>query len=203
MAWVLRNSRATLGSRLVLLSLADYADENGGSIWPSVATISRDTLLSERQVQYALRTLEQLGEIAVEQKGGGRRTTSYRILMGGVQDLRPSENGRGAVDCTPEVQPIAPDPSVEPPKEQTLAPAARKRDEIWDTLTHIFGEPTTRTEQTGRGKVVSSLRMAKATPEEILRRAKAWPTHYGDVVLTEHALEKHWTSLGRKPLRRR
>ncbi len=212
MSWVLRHSRATLGSRLVLLSLADYADENGGSIWPSVKTICSDTLLSERQVQYALRNLEQLGEISVEQKGGGRRTTRYRILMGEVQNPHPSEQGRGAVDCTPEVQPIAPDPSVEPPEEQLPAPAARNGhpprrtkgeiNAIWDSLTDIFGAPTTRSAETLRGRVVQSLSAAGATPDEIMRRAKTWPAHFDSATLTATALEKHWDTLGRKPLRR-
>lgn len=211
MAWVLRNSRATLGSRLVLLSLADYADEDGGSIWPSVKTICSDTLLSERQVQYALRNLEQLGEIAVEQKGGGRRTTRYRILMREVQNPHPSEQARGAVDCTPEVQPIAPDPSVEPPELQNLAAAPRnghrkipkqELNRVWDALAYIFGAPTTRTAETLRGRVVSSLAAAGASPDEIMRRARAWPQHFDSATLTAAALEKHWDTLGRKPLRR-
>lgn len=212
-SWVLRNSRATLGTRLVILALADYADDNGGSCWPSVRTICRDTLLSERQVQYALRSLEQMGEITVEQKGGGRRSTMYRIVMPGVQNLHPSENGRGAMDCTPEVQPVAPDPSVEPPEEQDLAAAPRdghrskptreQRDEVWDTLTDIFGPAVTRSAETLRGKHVASLAEAGATRDEIMRRAKAWPSHFDSATLTAAALEKHWDTLGRKPLRRR
>ncbi len=170
MSWVLRNSRATLGSRLVILALADYADENGGSCWPSVKTISNDTLLSVRQVQYALRHLEQLGEIAVEEQGGGRRSTRYRILMPEVQNLHPSSNGRGATHCTPGVQPTAPDPSVEPPEEQLLAAAPQKkpqeRNEVWDALSEIFGEPATRPAQKERGQVCRDLTEAGATASD-------------------------------------
>jgi hypothetical protein len=203
-SWVLRNSKATLGSRLVLLVLADYADEDGGSCWPSVKTIAKETLLSERQVQYALRNLEQIGEIAIEEMGGGRRSTRYRICMGGAQNLHPSSNGRGATHFTPEVQPTAPDPPIEPPEEQTPAAAPRKRaaNEQWDALSHIFGEPTTRTAQRVRGKVVSSLRSAGATAPEIVARARRWPLHFDGAVMTDLALEKHWDTLGRKPLRR-
>jgi len=211
MAWVLRNSKATLGSRLVLLVLADYADEEGGSCWPSVKTIARETLLSERQVQYNLRHLQEIGEITVEEKGGGRKSTRYRVSMGetpGVQILHPSENGsqsRGATHCTPEVQPIAPDPLVEPPEEQTslaAAPRARPRNAIWDTLTEVFGEPTTRSAQKVRGKVCSSLSAARASPDEIISRAKRWPLHFDGATMTDLALEKHWDTLARQPLRR-
>lgn len=202
-SWVLRNSRATLGSRLVLLCLADYADDKGGNCWPSVQTISNETLLSERQVQYALRHLEQIGEIAVEEKGGGRRSTRYIVCMSGVQNLHPSSNGRGATHCTPEVQPTAPDPSVEPPEEQPLAAAPRKRapNEQWDALKTMFGEPTTRSAQKLRGQVCAELRSAGATGPEILARGKRWPHHFENATLTETALLKHWDRLGRKPLR--
>lgn len=200
-SWVLRNSRATLGSRLVLLCLADYADDQGGNCWPSVGTIANETLLSVRQVQYALRHLEQLGEIGIDEKGGGRKSTRYRICMPGVQKLHPSTNGRGAMDCTPEVQPTAPDPSVEPPKEQLLAAAPRKRNEIWDTLTHMFGEPATPSATKARGKVCAELKAAGATPGELLKRGRNWPSHFDNATLTEHALVKHWHTLGRKPLR--
>ena len=194
-AWVLRNSRATLGTRLVILALADYADERGGSCWPSVKTICQETLLSERQVQYALRALEQMGEIVVEQKGGGRRSTKYRLIMAEVQNLHPSENGRGAMDCTPEVQPVAPDPSVEPPEDQPLAAAPRRRNETWDALTALFGEATTRTSQTLRGKICRSLNQAGATPDEIRARAKRWRHVFPNAQLTEAALDKHWPLL--------
>jgi hypothetical protein len=198
-SWVLRNSRATLGSRLVLLVLADYADEDGGSCWPSVATIARESLLSERQVQYCLRHLEQLGEIEVA-KGGGRRSNRYRVLMGRGANSAPV---RGAVDCTPGVQPIAPDPPIDPPVKKTLAATPRKRNKIWDALTYVFGEPTTKTATQVRGKVCASLTQAGATPDQVVARASAWPAHFDSAVMTDLALEKHWDTLGRRPLRRR
>ena len=201
-SWVLRNSRATLGSRLVLLVLADYADEDGGSCWPSVKTIARETLLSERQVQYCLRSLEKMGEISIE-KGGGRRSNRYRVLMAGVQNLHPPSNGRGATHFTPGVQPIAPDPPIDPPKEQlpAAAPRERPRNEVWDALSELFGEPETRTGQKLRGKVCASLQQAGATPDEIFRRAKRWAMHFDHATLTDLALEKHWSTLPLKPRR--
>jgi hypothetical protein len=69
-------------------------------------------------------------------------------------------------------------------------------------LSAIFGEPTTRTACQVRGKVVASLRSARASPDEIVRRAKRWPLHFDTATLTDLALEKHWDTLDRKPLRR-
>lgn len=79
--------------------------------------------------------------------------------------------------------------------------AGRARDPIWDALSEVFGEPVTRTEQTLRGRIVSSLRHARVEPAEILIRVQAWPLHFPGATLTVTALEKHWTQLGRPPLR--
>ena len=79
--------------------------------------------------------------------------------------------------------------------------STRERNPIWDALAEVFGEPSTDTARTLRGKVCSSLTRAGATPDEVLRRARSWPNHFADATLTETALEKHWDALGRKPLR--
>jgi hypothetical protein len=77
----------------------------------------------------------------------------------------------------------------------------RERNPIWDALVEVFGEPSTDTARTLRGKVCSSLTRAGATPEEVVRRAKSWPRHFDTATLTETALEKHWDALGRAPMR--
>lgn len=87
--------------------------------------------------------------------------------------------------------------------EPNGSPAAgqRERNPIWDALVEVFGEPSTDTARSLRGKVCSSLTRAGATPEEIISRAKSWPRHFEHATLTETALEKHWDALGRRPLR--
>ena len=77
----------------------------------------------------------------------------------------------------------------------------REPNPIWDALVEVFGEPSTDSARTLRGKVCSSLTRAGATPDEVLTRARSWPRHFESATLTETALEKHWDALGRKPLR--
>ena len=83
---------------------------------------------------------------------------------------------------------------------------------MWDTLTDGFGPALTRKAEVERGAIVQSLTEALVMEQftepgqlraEINRRASSWPNHYENATLTAHALEKHWTALGRKPLRRR
>lgn len=63
MTWVFEESKATLGARLVLLALADYAHDDGTKAWPSVENIARKARLSERGARDALRKLEKDGHV--------------------------------------------------------------------------------------------------------------------------------------------
>lgn len=86
MNWVFQNSPATLGKRLVLLALADHADDEGFDAYPSVATIAQKARMSERAVQYALRQLED--DAAIFCLGTSKHgTRNYAINM---QPVRPS-----------------------------------------------------------------------------------------------------------------
>jgi hypothetical protein len=199
MSWVLRNSNATLGDRLVLIVLADHAREDGTSAWPSLETIAHQAKLSERQARRCLRNLEASGEI--RETGRSRKGThiyEFPLYQKG-DNMTPlgGTNRAGGGDM------MTPDPSLEQPSV-VLAKTVPKdqRDEVWDTLTDIFGPALTRSAETLRGKHVASLAEAGATREEIIKRAKSWPSHFDSATLTAAALEKHWDTLGRPPLRR-
>jgi len=64
---------------LVLLCLADCANDSDGWSWPAVATIARRSRLSERQCQYSLRELEALS--LIESKAQEGRVTRYRMAF--------------------------------------------------------------------------------------------------------------------------
>lgn len=103
---------------------------------------------------------------------------------------RPACPGGDAVSDT--LFPLEPDP----------APVrSRPRNPVWDALAEVFGDPTTESNTRLRGRITRSLATAGATPEEIMRRAAAWPFHFPGAVLTETALERHWDRLGRPVLR--
>lgn len=78
LAW--QQSEAAGNTRLVLLVLADRANEQG-ECWPSIADLCRRTKASERTVQAALRELEKLGEIEVDYNSGQRGSNRYRITI--------------------------------------------------------------------------------------------------------------------------
>jgi len=119
--WVLEQSQATLGSRLVLLSIASHANREGHNSWPAVETICLETRLSRREVQYCLRQLEELGELKTRAKRG--RPNMYDLPLVttwlGAQDLRVSKSLRGAQTHSTVAHPIAHEPfKAEPSKER-------------------------------------------------------------------------------------
>lgn len=205
-AWAYEQQVGSASEKAVLLALADASNGHTGRCHPSVDRLARQTELGEKTVRRALLSLEDKGYITRHRArdGEGRLGNySYTFPLLDNASLPPV-----TMTASPPVTMTAQEPEVVLEPEELLAngapapPQARARNEIWDALTVIFGEATTETAQSRRGKVCRSLRSARASPEEIIRRARSWPSHFGDATLTELALEKHWDTLGRKPLRR-
>src|SRR5690554_1419928 len=65
--WPIQGISAT--QKAVLISLADNANDDG-VCWPSIASISERTCLSERAVRSSLRKLEELGLLVSHQRSG-------------------------------------------------------------------------------------------------------------------------------------
>lgn len=126
--------RTTTGgsTRLLLLALADFADEDGLS-WPSVQTLANRTGRSERQVQRLIGYAIAAGELEAD-RDGGRGSSRYRLRPGGEpvgeggvtsaspQGRRP-RHPRGDTRDTPGVTPATPEPSREPPSDPPAEPA--------------------------------------------------------------------------------
>ena len=196
-SWALETPTGSVSRKVVLIALANATNHHTGLCCPSLKRLSAETDLSVSTVQRAIDGLIEMGLVAKSERR--RRNGS---LTSNEYTFPTTPYGHG--DHSPLVTVTTPEPEVEPEVEPTSAAAPRKRapNEQWDALSHIFGEPTTRTAQMVRGKVVSSLRSAGATAPEIVARARRWPLHFDGAVMTDLALEKHWDTLGRKPLRR-
>lgn len=88
---VILNSRATGIDRLVLLTMAHYAewgsDSPGSSAYEAVifrqtiTSLATATRLSAHVCRKALANLISLGELAVDEVAAGRRPAAYRILL--------------------------------------------------------------------------------------------------------------------------
>jgi Helix-turn-helix domain len=119
---VWKHSTASGTRLLVLLAMADRARREDGLCWPSVATVAKQARVNARSVQYHLQSLVKAGELRIVRAGGhgAADTTVYQIQVGTYQGaavctLQGATEGRkGARHGQIRVQPIAPDPLVNP-----------------------------------------------------------------------------------------
>jgi DNA-binding MarR family transcriptional regulator len=72
---------ASGGALLVLLALANFADDDG-ICWPRIETVAHKARLTPRQVSSIITSLVQAGQIATKPGGGRGRPTQYLVLCG-------------------------------------------------------------------------------------------------------------------------
>jgi hypothetical protein len=82
-SWVWKHSASRLAARLLLLRIANNADENGCNSWHTVPSMARATRLSQRQVTRAARSLETLGEVVVKFNAGPNGSNVYTLIRMG------------------------------------------------------------------------------------------------------------------------
>lgn len=189
-------------ARHVALTLSLHMNERGGSAFPSQATLARETGLHTKTVEDHLRLLRNEGWLRALTKAHRGQTVEYAATIpeGLVSD------GAFAERSSPRLQKGLVQDGAQYFREDVReepngSSRERPRNPVWDTLTDIFGEATTETARSRRGKVCRSLTSAGATPDEMIRRAKSWGRHFDNATLTETALEKYWDTLGQTPFR--
>lgn len=126
--------KLSLAQKLVLISLADQANDEG-MCWPSVSSLIRRTGMSERSIRYSVKQLENLGFLKIKIRVG--HSSFYTITPTGARRA-PARNAPASVApppapdaptpaprAPPEVQGVHLESSVEPllnPKEPTASP---------------------------------------------------------------------------------
>jgi len=129
---VWQHSQQSSGALLVLLAIADFADDEGVA-FPSIGTLARKARLSERQVQRVIAELVAAQELAVTPGKGRAGSHLYRVIVGGPQqeargdNMSPRHRCRAGVTIChrPGVTPASPKPSYrEPSLTNTPLPPA-------------------------------------------------------------------------------
>lgn len=188
MSHVWEHSQHSEGTLLVLLALADYANDKGQS-WPSVGSLARKARLSERQTRYVLRKLEETGEIKTAVKAGPKGSNLYQIAMVGAETAPPRRGSLAQQVGQLEVmgggnlaqvmgQSTAPESVIEPsiePSEEPLRPngRTRPRDPLFDAIAEVCQvDPATAGATIGKVKAVLS--KAGYSPEEVKAFGVLW-----------------------------
>lgn len=136
MHWGWAQSRLQPSHKLVLMALADIADDSGVA-WPSIRTLAAKCCIDTRTVQRILRSLETAGYVTRSPRttAAGRSTSNvYQLaLFGEGGKLPPSRKdspvegdtlARGRVARTPPPR-VTTAPPPEPPQESKSEPSGR------------------------------------------------------------------------------
>lgn len=93
MVWPARGIDGT--AKLVLQRLCDFADEEGGNVFPTIKRVSDDCGISERTTQEAMRRLEAIRVLVLVREGdaGAKRPREYRIDVGALASLAIAKEG--------------------------------------------------------------------------------------------------------------
>lgn len=159
-AWAWKTTTGSSGQRLVLLALADTANDTG-ECWPGVDHLAEKTGLSVRQVRYHLDALEGLGLLTRKRRrrpDGSMGTYRYQLAMTSGHP-RPVDQRQSiasgsplpvATDCSPSGNPLPVDQrqsiaaqnrhyrTTSEPSENTLSPF----DAFWNAFPRKVGKPT-------------------------------------------------------------
>lgn len=114
MNWVWTRSPEKGSALLMLLAIADHADDDGVA-YPSVARLAKKTRLSERATQYIVRHLEVNGALKIERGAGPNGCNVFRVqgLQGALFGSDGVQNSaeRGATAIAPESSRTIKEPS--------------------------------------------------------------------------------------------
>lgn len=112
------------GEKLVLLALADQANDAGTHCWPSVATIAKRSGQNERTVRRALRSLETKGHLTCNERRG--TSTNYVVHPG--HDAPPDKlPPRTKTTQTPDTTPPHPGHHAPQTINEPLEPSKRQK----------------------------------------------------------------------------
>lgn len=108
MSHVWKHSQAKGGDLLVLLAIADFADDSG-TAYPSIATLGLKARLDGRNVQRSIRRLIRAGELTLGERQGPHGTNLYMVANCHPANCHPGELPGGVYDMGP-LAPAPPNP---------------------------------------------------------------------------------------------
>lgn len=222
MAWVWDQELPT-SMKMLLLAIADHADDEGDNAWPSKSRLAKKVGLSENRIRQMLRALEADGWIETGRQQGGthrtpidKRPNLYRIIMtnrGLTHEAPPAtpprrglahEAPRGITHEAPrglthEPLTISSTSSTSIGGDSdTESPRKRKADPLFDAMVEACSINALRLTTSSRGalnRAVKELREVGADPDQVADAARAYRLKYPEAAITPQALAKHFPAL--------
>jgi hypothetical protein len=113
--------------KFVLLAYADHADDEGGSVFPSLARVAYKTGYSRDQVRRISKELREANLMMLVEKATHNRPAEYKLTLERGSILPPlTPRGVGANDPPQVGASVPPEPSVQPSGSRRDADASRQ-----------------------------------------------------------------------------
>lgn len=140
---VWENSSACGGELLVLLAIADHADDRGLA-WPGIDSLARKSRLTARHVTRCLNNLAAAGELQIQNNRGPKGTNFYQVLCFRAPDIMSALPTKSRDDipcqgdrCLPQMSPEPSEPS-EPPTHTIDATVIAENATEWPTEEEVI-----------------------------------------------------------------
>lgn len=206
------------GTAVRVFGILDRYAGASGEAWPGLQTVAERIGCSEQTVRRAIRKLEEVGAVRVEEQFiSGRQTTNRYHLAGespmtmrpitvdtpgavaddrdeGANGDTPRRRARGTESQKDESHPLAIVVADAPPP-RARTPKQRARDARIEALALVTRADPTRppTWYNRASKVLREL--AEPEPGDIIIRAALYRRRWPNMTLTMEALAKHWAEL--------
>lgn len=203
-AWSRRGLKAT--EKLVLIRLADYADEQG-SCFPSQKRVAEDCGMDRMTVNRALQRLADAALVSSEKRRrGGRQTSSryYLALQSDGKSLYADDTQGDSVSSQSDGESLGQrdgeshqNPHTEPSLEPSEVLLASKPSQalMWDAVRAACGWPDRDLLSPAKarlGKTARTLLAGGATLDDVDRFARDYHAAWPGMSLTPEAMVKHW-----------
>lgn len=174
MSQVWENGPANRSELLVMLALADFANDEG-ECWPAVGTIAKKVRMTERGVQKIVGRLVNAGRLSVLAGGGRRNSNLYRILASPEPETpnavhpephsprTPEQKPRTGVQESPNGGSPKPSGTIKEPSVERDARASRFA-EFWNLYPHRGGAKVKRK----GGEVIYGRLVRAGVPEQAI-----------------------------------
>ena len=123
MARVWANSKWGDTRLLMMLAIADFADDDGNA-YPAVGTLAEKCRMTSRNANHLLATLRESGELEIRLNEGPKGTNRYRIVLPGFEGAKRSAPAKSPKPPKP-TSPPTPEAGFTPEASFTLKPVAR------------------------------------------------------------------------------
>ena len=175
MSAIWENETLSPSERLVMLSLADHADDDG-ACYPSISRISKRTGMTDRGVQKVIARLTDEGFLTVDYNSGRSGSNMYRVRStpergsppNVVHPRTPFTGGVNVVPKTPE--PRSPKPSRtinEPSVVIKSIDAVRSELEAWASPQAVTSFMAYRSKSKGKALTITAARRLAGTLKAI------------------------------------